>query len=70
MLRIVLVRPGCTEFDQQGRIKGTLDIPLCGDGSQQAAEMAQQLTDFKFDAVYCAPCQSARQTAQIMPSSL
>jgi phosphoserine phosphatase len=66
MLRIVLVRPGCTDFDQQGRIKGTLDIPLCEDGSRQAAEMAQQLTPFTFDAVYAAPCRSAQQTAQVI----
>jgi probable phosphoglycerate mutase len=69
MLRIVLVRPGCTEFDQQGRIKGTLDIPLCDDGSQQAADMAQQLSEFKFDAVYTAPCRSARQTAEMVASN-
>jgi probable phosphoglycerate mutase len=69
MLRIVLVRPGCTDFDQQGRIKGILDIPLCDDGSLQAAETAQQLTQFKFDAVYSAPCRSARQTAEMIAAA-
>src|SRR5438045_3866073 len=63
MLRIVLVRPGCTAFDQQGRIKGTLDIPLSEDGSHQAVETAQQLSAFQFDTVYSAPCRSAQQTA-------
>jgi probable phosphoglycerate mutase len=63
MLRIVLVRPGCTDFDQQGRIKGTLDIPLCEDGSRQAALAADQLSEFPVDAVYTAPCRSAQQTA-------
>ena len=28
MVRIVLIRPGSTDFDEQGRITGTLDIPL------------------------------------------
>lgn len=28
--------------------------------------MAQQLSEFKFDAVYSAPCQSARQTAEMV----
>ena len=28
MLQIVLIRPGTTDFDEQGRIQGTLDIPL------------------------------------------
>jgi phosphoserine phosphatase len=64
MLRIVLVRPGCTEFDQQGRMKGTLDIPLSEDGSRQAADTAQQLAAVAIDAVFSAPCSSARQTAE------
>jgi len=69
MLRIVLVRPGCTDFDRQGRIKGTLDIPLCEDGSRQAAQTADQLAEFPVDAVYSAPCQSAQQTAAALADS-
>lgn len=64
MLRIVLVRPGCTDFDQQGRIKGTLDIPLSEDGSRQAADAAHQLATLSIDAIYSAPCCSAQQTAE------
>jgi broad specificity phosphatase PhoE len=64
MLRVVLVRPGCTDFDVQGRIKGSLDIPLCADGSRQADETAKQLAELEITAVYCAPCSSAQQTAE------
>jgi probable phosphoglycerate mutase len=64
MLRIVLIRPGCTDFDQQGRMKGTLDIPLCEQGCQQAAETADQLRELPIDAVYASPCRSAQQTAE------
>jgi len=28
MLKIVLIRPGSTDLNEQGRIKGTLDVPL------------------------------------------
>jgi phosphoserine phosphatase len=69
MLRIVLVRPGCTDFDRQGRIKGTLDIPLCEDGSRQAAQTADQLAEFSLDAVYSAPCRSAQQSAVVIAGS-
>lgn len=69
MLRIVLVRPGCTDFDQQGRIKGTLDIPLSQDGSRQAAQAAQELAPLTLDAVYSAPCRSAQQTAEVIAAS-
>lgn len=27
MVQIVLIRPGSTDYDEQGRIQGTLDIP-------------------------------------------
>ena len=36
MFQILLIRPGSTEYDQQGRVQGTLDIPLCEDGRQEA----------------------------------
>ena len=35
MLTILLVRSGLTEYDCQGRIQGTLDVPLSGEGRQQ-----------------------------------
>ena len=28
MIRVILIRPGTTDYDEQRRIKGTLDIPL------------------------------------------
>lgn len=63
MLRIVLVTPGATEYDQQGRIQGNLDIPLCADGREQVAEVISQLGEFKPEAVYASPCESCEQTA-------
>lgn len=66
MLRIVLIRPGSTTFDQEGRIKGSLDIPLSETGSEQVAEVCAQLAEMKFDAVYAAPCESAKTTASVI----
>lgn len=63
MLKIVLVRPGATEFDDQGRIKGSLDIPLCGKGECEVAEMVARLQALSLDYVYSSPCKSAQQTA-------
>ncbi len=66
MLRIILLRPGTTDFDQQGRIKGRLDIPLNQQGSDQAHEAARALQDIAVKAVYCSPCQSAEETAEVI----
>ena len=63
MTRIALVRPGSTDFDRQGRITGTLDIPLDEEGLQQAALVAEALSGEAVEAVYCSPCEAAQETA-------
>jgi probable phosphoglycerate mutase len=70
MLRIVLIRPGCTDFDEQGRIKGTLDMPLSDKGVQQAEQAAEALANAGIEVVYSAPCQSALQTAEMVAGRL
>ncbi len=64
MLRIVLLQPGSTDFDEDGRIKGSLDLPLSLNGAGQAALAAQQLADEPIEAIYTSPNQSAIQTAE------
>jgi probable phosphoglycerate mutase len=66
MAQILLIRPGATEYDQQGRVQGTLDIPLCEDGRQEVAGLVAELRDQPISAVYASPCQSAAQTAEAL----
>ena len=70
MLRIFLIRPGCTDFDEQRRIKGTLNIPLNSHGTDQASELAIQLGGKSIEALYTSPAQSAIQTAATVASRL
>lgn len=66
MLRIILIRPGSTEFDEQRRIKGTLDLPLSPQGELQAAQTAEELSRVNFHSIYYAPGQASLRTAQRM----
>ncbi len=74
MVRIALIRPGSTAFDEEGRIKGCLDIPLSEFGERQAREVANQLVTHlrqtsghpPLEAVYSGPCQSAQATAAVV----
>jgi len=66
MLRIILTRPGSTEFDEQGRIMGTLSIPLSEQGIRQVAAIAGALLDEKVKVVYSSPCEAAIQTADAL----
>lgn len=70
MVQIVLIRPGTTEYDQQGRVQGTLDIPLCEDGRQEVEALVRELRDLPIAAIYASPCQSADQTAEALGQSL
>jgi probable phosphoglycerate mutase len=70
MVRVLLIRPGATEYDQQGRVQGTLDVPLCEDGRQEVAKMVEELRDQPVTAIYASPCQSAEQTAEALGAAL
>jgi probable phosphoglycerate mutase len=39
MSTAILIRPGETDFDQQSRIQGGLDLPLSETGRQQVREL-------------------------------
>lgn len=70
MLRIVLIRPGSTDFDEQGRIKGTLEIPLNERGASQVARTIQDVSGLSIEVIYTSPCQAAEQTAEAMADAL
>lgn len=70
MVQLLLIRPGLTEYDQQGRVQGTLNIPLCEDGRQQVEAMVEQLRGQPIVAIYTAPGQSSEQTAEGLSEAL
>ena len=63
MVQIVLIRPGSTDYDEQGRIQGTLDIPLSEQGTDEVERVIEEIRKLGIEAIYCCPCQSACQTA-------
>ncbi len=70
MLQIVLIRPGYTDYDQQQRIQGTLDIPLNAQGSSEVAEVVEQLAAKGLEMVYTSCCQPALQTGEAVAQGL
>ena len=67
-MQIVLVRPGVTDYDEQGRIKGRLDLPMTDRGVAQVdtivRELAEELATTELDRVYCGPDRASRETAE------
>ncbi len=70
MLRIVLIRPGSTDYDREGRIQGTLDIPLNEQGAAEVTQTVEQLRTEGLEVLYAAECEPAWQTAQTIAESL
>jgi probable phosphoglycerate mutase len=70
MLRIVLIRPGSTDYDQEERIQGALDIPLSAQGSSEVARIAEELQDKEIELVYSSPGQPVQQSAEAIAAGL
>ena len=70
MLRIVLVRPGATDYDCDERIQGVLEIPLNRQGLMEIARVVDQLRDMGIEMIYTSPCDSAQQSADILSKDL
>jgi broad specificity phosphatase PhoE len=70
MVQFVLIRPGSTDYDEQGRIQGTLDIPLSEQGTREVQRIVEELKPLGIAAVYCGPCQAACQTATAIAEAL
>jgi probable phosphoglycerate mutase len=70
MQTVLLVRAGATDFDLQGRIQGTLDVPLCAEGVRQAEAAALGVASFLPTALYSSPAKAAVQTAEIVAKRL
>jgi broad specificity phosphatase PhoE len=72
MLTILLIRSGQTEYDSQGRIQGTLDVPLSEEGRREVLAAATELAgqSASVAALYAGPCRSAQETADILAEQL
>lgn len=70
MLEIVLIRPGCTDYDLQGRIQGNLDVPLNEQGASHVQCVAEELRGLGIEAVYSSCGEPAMQAARIIADVL
>jgi len=70
MVQIVLIRPGSTDYDEQGRIQGTLDMPLSEQGSREVQQIIQDISKLDISTIYSGPCQAVWQTAAAISEAL
>lgn len=66
MLRLLLVRHGETDWNQQMRFQGHTDVALNARGIEQAETIARRLRSEPLQAIYSSDLQRAMQTAHIV----
>ncbi len=63
-MRVLLVRHGQTDWNEEGVFRGRVDIGLNSRGRQQADIIGQRLRKVRLDAVYSSPLSRAVETAE------
>jgi broad specificity phosphatase PhoE len=69
-MRLELIRHGQTDWNRDGRLQGSSDIPLNEAGRGQAVEAAAILADQNLRAIVSSPLMRARETARIIADIL
>jgi phosphoserine phosphatase len=70
MSTVVLIRPGCTDFDDQKRIQGSLELPLNERGQSQLEKVVDALLKIPVEIVLTGPCEPCRSTAKRVADAL
>ena len=70
MADVILVRPGQTDFDEQHRIQGLLDLNLNDRGKRHVEEAVRQLCHLDVDVILTDPGEPARSTAHALGEKL
>jgi broad specificity phosphatase PhoE len=63
---LIVIRAGATDFELQGRIRGSVDIPLCPAGLAEAEQAAAQMTGSPAIAIYTSEERCAVETGRIV----
>lgn len=72
MTIVAVVRPGWTDFDEQHRLIGSLDLPLNSRGESQLATLIERLKVLPKppDGIVCGTAQPAKRTAEFLGQEL
>jgi broad specificity phosphatase PhoE len=63
---LIVIRSPATDYDLQGRVRGSLDVPPCPEGHAEAKAAAEQLAAMPPVAIYTAPSSCAAEAGRII----
>jgi len=67
---LILIRSAATDYDLQGRVRGSIDIPPSAEGLAEAMAVADRLSAEPPVAIYTAPTACGIQTGRILANRL
>ncbi len=67
---IILIRHGLTDWNEEGRWQGHLDIPLNTTGLAQAEALGRRLASWPIETLYSSDLQRAAKTAAVLGSAV
>lgn len=67
---LAFIRHGQTDWNRDGLLQGSSDIPLNETGRRQAREAERMLEQWSWDAIVSSPLSRARETAEIVAEGL
>ena len=70
MIKVILIHPGSTEYDQQHRIQGRLGIPLSDVGREEVRQSMVSLASVGMEVIYTSTCLAATETAEMIGTAL
>ncbi len=70
MPEVVIIRSGCTDFDEQNRIKGSLEIPINSHGERQIQQVVEQLAHTPLEMILADPTEPSLSTAEAVGDAL
>lgn len=68
-MKILFVRHGKTEWNNQKKIQGSADISLSNEGIEHAEIMGNKLKNINIDVAFCSTLNRAKQTMDIINNS-
>ncbi|MFM7137989.1 MAG: histidine phosphatase family protein [Planctomycetota bacterium] len=66
---LIVIRSAPTDYEVQGRVRGSLDVPPCPAGLAEAGSLATRLAATPLAGVYAAPSTCALETARIVAAA-
>lgn len=63
---LIVIRSAATDYDLQGRVRGSLDIPPSAEGLAEVMSVAERLSSAPPEAIYTSPTACGTQTGRII----